>query len=132
MPALQRKLLFIINPNSGKKDPAGIMKLLAERMPSKVPYQITIWKDIADFSEISRLLDSGDFTDAVAVGGDGTVNRVAQEILQTDILLGIIPIGSGNGLARSLGISMKPVTALEQIIEGRSANIDTGMVNGRL
>lgn len=125
-----RKLLFIINPKAGKKLGPAISGIIREEMPSHIPYQVVVWKDKEHFEEIIAMLHSGGYTDAVAAGGDGTVNRVGQALLGTKIRLGIIPLGSGNGLARSLGLSMDLNQAVRQIVEGREALIDSGTVNG--
>lgn len=129
---MPRKLLFIINPNAGKKISDRIVREISSGFPASLSYRIVIWKNKDDFSEIESLLSSGEFTEAVAVGGDGTVNRVAEAILGTPMALGIIPIGSGNGLARSLGLSADVRLAIKQLVEGRTSFIDTGFVNGRL
>ena len=70
----------------------------------------------------------------VAVGGDGTINEVAQALVHSEVVLGIIPSGSGNGLARHLGLPLRPVDALRCLVPdaGRPASIDTGRVNGHL
>jgi diacylglycerol kinase (ATP) len=126
-----RKILFVINPNAGKKKYEEVTALIRKGFPQNVYYQIIIWKNKDDFAAIAeRLLEDG-YTDAVAVGGDGTVNQVAATIVGTDIRLGVIPAGSGNGLARTLGISMNPASALKQIIECESVSIDYGKVNGQ-
>jgi YegS/Rv2252/BmrU family lipid kinase len=65
----------------------------------------------------------------VAVGGDGTVNHVAQSIIGTDIVLGIIPMGSGNGLARHLKISTSAKKAFQVLNHGKIMNMDTGVIN---
>jgi len=67
----------------------------------------------------------------VAVGGDGTVSEVARGVIGTDKILGIIPQGSGDGLALHLGISRLPVVALEEIIHGHTEKVDYALVNGR-
>lgn len=67
----------------------------------------------------------------VAVGGDGTVNEVAQTAITLKSTMGIIPRGSGNGIARHLGISMKPRVALQQLLSGNIQQIDTGTVNNK-
>jgi YegS/Rv2252/BmrU family lipid kinase len=67
----------------------------------------------------------------VAVGGDGTVNEVAKGILGTDKVLGIIPCGSGDGLALHLGISRNFKKAFKTIKEGNTHTIDTATINGR-
>lgn len=126
-----RKLLFIINPNAGKKIPELIIDSIRKEFSKSIYYQIVIWKDKDHFDEVTRFLKTEGYTDAVAVGGDGTVNQVARSILGTDIALGIIPVGSGNGLARSLGISVNINHAIKQIEKGDYATIDHGIVNGR-
>ena len=65
----------------------------------------------------------------VACGGDGTVNEVAQCLVNTQIPLGIIPIGSGNGLARHLGIPTKPALAFRILADLKSKKIDVGEAN---
>ena len=66
----------------------------------------------------------------VAIGGDGTINEIARSLVHTDTALGIIPCGSGNGLARHLHIPMEPKKALEVLNEGCLDTIDYGKING--
>jgi diacylglycerol kinase (ATP) len=127
---MSRKLLFIVNPNAGKKMSGTIMKTINKEFPASIQYEIVVWKDPAHFEEIITMLRTGNYTDAVAVGGDGTVNRVAAALLNTGIALGILPAGSGNGMARSLGLSMRREEAIRQIAAGRTEMIDSGSVNG--
>ena len=129
-PDMSRKLLFIVNPNAGKKISQHIIDTIRKEFPQNIYYQIAIWKDKDHFDEITALLKTQGYTDAVAVGGDGTVNQVAKTILDTDIALGIVPIGSGNGLARSLGLSMKIEEVIHQIAVGKTTTIDNGTANG--
>jgi len=128
---MPRKLLFIVNPNAGKKISNAIIKIIRKEFPQNMYYQIVIWKNKDHFDEISSLLKSEGYTDAIAVGGDGTVNKVAAEIKGTSIRLGIVPIGSGNGLARSLGLSMDIEEVIKQIVEGKQHVIDYGTVNSQ-
>ena len=93
---MTRKILFIVNPNAGKRISNIIIETIRKEIPENVYYQIAIWKDKDHFEEITALLKTEGYTDAVAVGGDGTVNHVAKTILGTTIRLGIVPIGSGN------------------------------------
>lgn len=127
---MPRKVLFIVNPNAGKRISERIIDTIRKEFPQNMYYQVVVWKDKDHFEEITQLLKSLDYTDAVAVGGDGTVNHVAKTILGTNISLGIVPIGSGNGLARSLGLSMKIEEVIRQIEKGKKATIDHGVVNG--
>lgn len=127
---MSRKILFIVNPNAGKKISGKLIETIRKEFPSSIHNDITIWKDRNHFQEILHSLQTGYYTDAVAVGGDGTVNQVAKSILNTNIALGIVPAGSGNGLARSLGISVKTEEAIKQIALGNYRTIDSGSVNG--
>lgn len=68
----------------------------------------------------------------IAVGGDGTINKVASVLVGTDIPLGIIPIGSGNGLARHLNISMHVNTALSVVMKGSNIFIDACYMNDQV
>jgi diacylglycerol kinase (ATP) len=128
---MQRNLLFIVNPKAGKKASGGIPEVLAKVLKSEVSYETIIWSDKDNFENISGAILSGRYTDVIAVGGDGTVNRVATELLGTDLALGILPVGSGNGLARSLGLSMDLTKAVRQVVEGRNEKIDSGTLNGK-
>lgn len=127
---MPRKLLFIVNPNAGKKISERLIDTIRKEFPQNIYYQIVIWKDKDHFKEVLDILHSQDYTDAVAVGGDGTVNQVAKSLLGTNISLGIIPAGSGNGLARTMGISMEVEEAIKQIAKGNTIKIDHGTANG--
>ncbi len=126
---MARKILFIVNPNAGKKISGKLIETIKQEFPSSIHNDITIWKDKDHFAEIKQSITTGNYTDAVAVGGDGTVNQVAKTVLNTGITLGIVPAGSGNGLARSLGISVKTEEAIKQIAKGKTTLIDSGTVN---
>jgi YegS/Rv2252/BmrU family lipid kinase len=67
-----------------------------------------------------------------AVGGDGTVNEVAQGLLGSSTAMGILPKGSGNGLARHLGLPMSFRHSLDILADHKELMIDTMMVNGKL
>jgi YegS/Rv2252/BmrU family lipid kinase len=75
---------------------------------------------------------SGQYQKVVAVGGDGTVNEVARGLLHSPIPMGVIPKGSGNGLARHLRIPMNIAPALDSLFKSNPMAIDSFQVNGRL
>ncbi|MDP3557486.1 MAG: YegS/Rv2252/BmrU family lipid kinase [Bacteroidota bacterium] len=127
---MEKKLLFIINPKAGKKLGPTLLPLIEKKIKAKINYDVSIWENVDDFNNITQKLFSENYTHAIAVGGDGTVNMVAKTILSKDITLGIIPAGSGNGLARSLGLPMNTERALDEIIENKTEIIDSGQVNG--
>ncbi len=82
---------------------------------------------------VQTLLDRYPDTEALVVGGgDGTLNCVAQAVLDTDMPLGIIPLGTANDFARSLGIPMNPEQAAEVICQGRLSRVYPAEINERL
>lgn len=122
------KILFIINPIAGGKDKKELPTLV-EKYFSKDSYKITYTNHRNHASELTRqgILDG--FTHFIAAGGDGTVNEVAKELINTNFNLGILPFGSGNGLARHIGIPMNIEKALELIHENQMIRIDTCELN---
>jgi YegS/Rv2252/BmrU family lipid kinase len=84
--------------------------------------------DAADAAR--RALDEGSDR-VVAWGGDGTLNEVATTLLDTGMRLGVIPGGSGNGLARGLGLPLDVRGAVHVAMQGQPRDIDTGLANGR-
>lgn len=82
-------------------------------------------------SEITAEMLKKGYEIVVAVGGDGTINEIATVLEGTDKLMGIIPFGSGNGLARSLGIPLNDKQAVLRINDLHQSSVDSGIFNGR-
>lgn len=82
-------------------------------------------------SELARRAVHDGAEVVVAWGGDGTINEIASQLVSTRTALGIIRAGSGNGLARELGIPRQPETALEVALAGGERRIDVGEIEGR-
>ncbi|WP_202409440.1 diacylglycerol/lipid kinase family protein [Hufsiella arboris] len=128
---MKKRVLFIINPISGGNNKSGFLKKLNRHLDLNkfdahcvfTEYKNHAYKVAKDHVASSDII--------VAVGGDGTVNEVASALKDTDVLLGIIPSGSGNGLARTLNIPLDHKKAIERINTGRSLKIDCGELNGR-
>jgi diacylglycerol kinase family enzyme len=80
-------------------------------------------------SEVTKKAISEGYDIIVGVGGDGTINEIAQILVDTNYVLGIIPLGSGNGLARFLKIPFKLEDALNLIKNGEAISIDTIQLN---
>ena len=116
-------MLFVINPIAGKKRKTGIVSRL-----QKAGYKVAFAEYPGHAEMIAR-----EATEKViiAVGGDGTVNEVARGILGTDKILGIIPCGSGDGLALHLGISRIFDKALDTVLNGKVHSMDAGMINDK-
>lgn len=117
-------MLFIINPISGK----GKKRKIAQRLQSK-GYKV-VFTEYAGHAE--KLAREASEETVVAVGGDGTVNEVARGLVGTGKRLGIIPCGSGDGLARHLGLSHNIDKAIKTIEAGKCRQMDAAQVNGRL
>lgn len=92
-------------------------------------YQIEQTTHAGHASKIAKDNLAQGFTAIVAIGGDGTINEVAKSLIHTHEVLGIIPCGSGNGLARHLGISLDPSKAIFSLPELHTTRIDTGILN---
>jgi diacylglycerol kinase (ATP) len=126
---LKRKALFIINPVSGgkKKDkvPGLIIKHLDHDIYDHEIIHSTLEVDIREIARDAALK----YDVIVAVGGDGTVNETASAIAGTDTILGIIPYGSGNGLARFLNVPLDVVKAIQTLNSGRVKQIDSAKLN---
>jgi diacylglycerol kinase (ATP) len=126
-----RKIAFILNPSAGKKRKLNLEEFIRDYFHLK-QYKIFNSFSIARFEDIKREIISEGYTDIIACGGDGTVNRVAAFACEHNFRLGILPLGSGNGLARSVGISMDLQKALRQIEYGKTKRIDAGILNERM
>ena len=93
---------------------------------------ITFTEYAGHATELAHQFARMGFDVVVAVGGDGTVNEVAQGVRGTQTALGIIPMGSGNGFARHLNIPVKPNKALEMLNHSEPISVDYGLANGRM
>jgi YegS/Rv2252/BmrU family lipid kinase len=125
-----KKLAFIINPVSGIRTKKNIPDLIAKIIdPAKFQTEIFMTERRNHGTELAQELVKRGFNSIVAVGGDGTVNEVAKCLLHTDVSLGVIPCGSGNGLARHLDIPLSVEKSLELINLNHIIRIDTGILN---
>lgn len=125
-------ILFIINPISGGKDKLKIPALIDAHLDrAKFNPNFSFTEYVGHASEIAEEAANKNFDVIVAVGGDGTINEVAAKVMQYNKVLGIIPFGSGNGLARFMKIPLKPVYAIKLINEGHAKLIDTGRFNDK-
>lgn len=121
---------FIINPISGNGK-HNIGKTELEKYFPKEKFKIEA--DYSNYKKQAILLTKNAIAKnpdcIVACGGDGTINEVASCLINTKIKLGIIPVGSGNGLASNLNIPKELEKATEIIRNGNSQTIDVGQVN---
>jgi diacylglycerol kinase (ATP) len=131
-PAIKEKVAFIVNPKSGTKNKRELPDMILNTMDSTKFDVEVVYTEFAGHAPllVQELVKNG-FSRVVAVGGDGTVNEVARALVGTNAALGIIPCGSGNGLARFLGIPLKAKEAIELINGGNITQIDHGRINDK-
>ena len=129
----KKQILFIVNPISGLGKQKRIEKWIDEGLDkSKFISNIVHTTHAGHATELSRkaIEDGADII--VAVGGDGTVNEIGQTLIGSSTVLGIIPTGSGNGLARHLKIPFSFEKAINIINLGNVRKIDTATVNDKV
>lgn len=127
------KIQAIINPISGVGSKRKIPKMIEEACEKKgYPLQIFFTEYAGHASELTKQAIKENVDLIIAVGGDGTVNEIAQAMIHSEAALGIIPKGSGNGLARELHIPMDSKRALDMLIKGHVITIDCCKANERV
>jgi YegS/Rv2252/BmrU family lipid kinase len=128
---MERKIIYLINPIAGtlKKDK---IRSLVERETAlrNIPYQVFSTNSTGNYELIRELILHEKYTDVVMLGGDGTVNQVTAFLRNTGVRFGVIPAGSGNGLARAANIPTRLKSALQIIFEGHAKPVDAFTVNG--
>lgn len=131
MKGAKRKYLTIINPHSGTSRKTSIPELAYNILSENGSELYFVYTN--EQGHVAQIIDDvagQGFDVVIGVGGDGTINEVADAVRPTDMTMGIIPMGSGNGLARSLDIPMDPEAALEVIRKGYIKRIDCCEANG--
>lgn len=129
-----KKVKFVYNPRAGLIHTPQLIKILIERsLGKKVPFDYdfvnTQYKGHA--REIAAQAVADGYDAFVAVGGDGTANEAATALLHTNTALGIIPIGSGNGLARGTRIPVNIIRATQLLLNGEVRAIDAGKIEDK-
>jgi YegS/Rv2252/BmrU family lipid kinase len=128
------KLRIVFNPRSGRqRRNASVLPMLRDFISSRsLDADLVCTEGPGHATEIAREAVVAGCLRIVAVGGDGTVNEVAQALIHTPAALGLVPFGSGNGLALHLGLPTTLSDALELATgaAGRVAELDTGIANG--
>ena len=127
---MSRKIIYIINPISGGRPKGNVREIVeAKTKEKKIPYQIFPSVANGDYSFLIPVIEEERITDVVIAGGDGTISQVVGTLLNEKIDFGIIPCGSGNGLALAAKIAMQPQKALEIVFNGKAIATDGFYVN---
>lgn len=127
---MELKIAFIVNPISGAKNKTHLPELIhriAEQNGLEVDVYFTEYPNHA--STLAKELVAAGYCRIVAVGGDGTINEIGRQLINTSSALCIIPQGSGNGLARHLHIPLNPQKAIEVALTNPVSEIDTAYIN---
>lgn len=126
----KKRIVFVVNPISGTQGKKAIVKWINERIDRTVyDYSIVKTEYAGHATQLAAAAVKEGADVVTAIGGDGTINEVARSLVHTDTALGIIPCGSGNGLARHLGIPMEPKAAIDLLNQGKRLYIDYGKIN---
>jgi diacylglycerol kinase (ATP) len=123
--------LFILNPNAGrKKNRPGLVDLIDRIMAGSAhAYEFAFTTAAGQATQFARQAVAEKFDIAVAVGGDGTVSEVAAGLVHSECALAVIPLGSGNGFARSMNIPLPLSTSISALISPAICTIDVGLAN---
>jgi diacylglycerol kinase (ATP) len=129
---VKQELIFILNPVSGTQQKAGLPEQIAQHLDTeRYTYKIQYTQYAGHARELAAEAAAAGVYAVVVAGGDGTVNEAGSALLHSETSLGILPFGSGNGLARQLQIPLTPVRAIQLLNHHRRHRIDAGMLNGR-
>ncbi|MBC3542138.1 diacylglycerol/lipid kinase family protein [Rufibacter sediminis] len=125
------KAFFILNPKSGVRSSVSVPDLISAHLDTTrwVP-EIVLTERAGHATELAQRAATEGARLVVAIGGDGTVNEVARGLKDTNSALGILPKGSGNGLARHLGIPLNLPHALGLLNQPSFHRIDSCAING--
>jgi diacylglycerol kinase (ATP) len=127
-----RNFIIFINPISGTRSKADIKKLVADTLVKHgYTFQFLPTEQSGDYSFLKNKIENEKTTDVIICGGDGTISHITAHLQNIDVHVGIVPMGSGNGLAFTAGIPKDPQKALNVIVHGTAKYIDAFWINER-
>ena len=128
---MKKSVRFIVNPISGTRGKEAIIRLIPQYLSDeRFRYEIVYTERSGHAAQLAQEAAEAGVDIVAAVGGDGTVNEVARALVGTDTALGIVPCGSGNGLARHLCLPVSMKGALNIINQAQTDTFDYGLING--
>jgi diacylglycerol kinase (ATP) len=129
---MNRHLLYLVNPISGTKNKTAWIQLIEDRTSAEgIPFTLQHTNAAGDYTFLPGMIREKKITDVIICGGDGTINQVCGAILGVEVNIGIIPMGSGNGLALAARIPKNVTKALDIIFAGSASSIDAFNINDR-
>lgn len=130
---MSRKILFFVNPISGTRSRLQLEKQIIKRCEDEnVAFEILLTSKEGDYNFLKERVANDGITDIVICGGDGSISPVVSSLVNTYVNIGIIPRGSGNGLARTARIPKSVDKALDIIMKGNASPVDAFTINDRL
>ena len=125
-----RKIIYLVNPVSGTTKKDAIEKLIdVKTKEESIDFEMLPTNSIGNYDFLKDKIEQDRITDVVMVGGDGTVNSIVSSLHGVKVNFGIVPMGSGNGLAYCAGIPKNPVKALDLIFNGNATYVDGFKIN---
>lgn len=129
---MTRNIIYLINPISGTRGKGSLQEMIRQKTQEKgIAYSILPTNPEGDYAFLLPFIQQAAVTDIVVCGGDGTVSAVAAALMGVDVRVGIIPMGSGNGLAFAAGIPREAEKALEIVFMAKASPIDGFLINGQ-
>jgi diacylglycerol kinase (ATP) len=127
---MHRNLLFLINPISGTRNKNRLTEAITKETTKRnIPFQIMPTAIEGKYDFLKDKISEEKITDVIICGGDGSINHVASALIGINVNIGIIPMGSGNGLAFAAKIPFNIFKALDVIFYGKASAIDGFYVN---
>lgn len=125
-----RKFIYLVNPISGTRNKKQVEERFLQQARAK-GFEAIVLPTVAsgDYEFVAQKIKEEQFTDIVICGGDGTVNQVINSLRDQPVHFGIIPMGSGNGLANAARIPKQSDKAIDLVFNGKARYIDAFMVN---
>ena len=125
-----RKIIYLVNPISGTKEKNSLVDIITQKTNAQqITFEILPTVASGDYTFLEDKITEERITDIVICGGDGSVNQVVYSLAKLNLRFGIIPMGSGNGLALAAFIPKPAAKALDIIFAGHTKKVDGFMVN---
>jgi diacylglycerol kinase (ATP) len=130
---MSRKILFFINPISGNQSKLRLEETIVEKCREKsFSFEILFTSKQGDYRFLHDKIKNENITDIAVCGGDGSLSPVISSVLNQPVNIGIVPLGSGNGLARTAGIPNSIDKAIDIIFKQKSNCTDVFLINKKL
>lgn len=129
---MKKNIVFVVNPRAGTRSKQKVEDLIRLNLDLQtVDHQIVYTQAKHHATELAAEAVAAGADCVVAVGGDGTMNETAAALVNTPTALAILPLGSGNGLARHLGVPLNIARAIRLLNQPKEKIIDSCTLNGR-